>query len=140
MPTPEGVVRGDAPEGAARTVALVTLGCARNEFDSEELAARIGAGGWQLSDDPELLQGGVVPRYPSVPGRIRAKKAPVERVEPQGSVAGNGRLRLVLPVEEERHVEILGRGPDAAPAVVDLFERLVAARQARKPSDARSIE
>jgi ribosomal protein S12 methylthiotransferase len=29
---------------------LVTLGCARNEVDSEELAARLGAGGWQLTD------------------------------------------------------------------------------------------
>ncbi len=28
----------------------MTLGCARNEVDSEELAARLGAGGWQLTD------------------------------------------------------------------------------------------
>jgi len=32
-------------------VRLVTLGCARNEVDSEELAARLEAGGWQLTDD-----------------------------------------------------------------------------------------
>ncbi len=31
----------------------MTLGCARNEVDSEELAGRLAAGGWQLSDDPE---------------------------------------------------------------------------------------
>ena len=31
-------------------MALVTLGCARNEVDSEELAARLGAGGWSLTD------------------------------------------------------------------------------------------
>ena len=37
-----------------RTVALVTLGCARNEVDSEELAARLAAGGWDLVDDPDL--------------------------------------------------------------------------------------
>jgi len=35
------------------TVALVTLGCARNEVDSEELAARLALGGWTLVDDPE---------------------------------------------------------------------------------------
>ena len=35
----------------ARTVALVTLGCARNEVDSEELAGRLEAGGWTLVDD-----------------------------------------------------------------------------------------
>ena len=40
-----------------RTVALVTLGCARNEVDSEELAARLTAGGWDLVDDPELRRG-----------------------------------------------------------------------------------
>ena len=32
----------------SRTVSLVTLGCARNEVDSEELAARLAAGGWSL--------------------------------------------------------------------------------------------
>jgi len=37
----------------ARTVALVTLGCARNEVDSEELAARLAEGGWSLVDDAE---------------------------------------------------------------------------------------
>jgi ribosomal protein S12 methylthiotransferase len=30
---------------------MVTLGCARNEVDSEELAARLEDGGWQLADD-----------------------------------------------------------------------------------------
>ena len=37
----------------ARRVALVTLGCARNEVDSEELAARLGAGNWELSDEAD---------------------------------------------------------------------------------------
>jgi ribosomal protein S12 methylthiotransferase RimO len=39
--------------GARRTVSLVTLGCARNEVDSEELAARLAAGGWELAGDDE---------------------------------------------------------------------------------------
>ncbi|NLU65672.1 30S ribosomal protein S12 methylthiotransferase RimO [Streptomyces sp. HNM0574] len=34
-----------------RTVALVTLGCARNEVDSEELAGRLAADGWQLVEE-----------------------------------------------------------------------------------------
>jgi ribosomal protein S12 methylthiotransferase len=38
---------------ASRRVALLTLGCARNEVDSEELAARLDAGGWQVSTDAE---------------------------------------------------------------------------------------
>jgi ribosomal protein S12 methylthiotransferase len=36
---------------AGRTVSLVSLGCARNDVDSEELAARLEAGGWTLTDD-----------------------------------------------------------------------------------------
>ncbi|MEV4568288.1 30S ribosomal protein S12 methylthiotransferase RimO [Nonomuraea sp. NPDC049419] len=39
-----------------RTASLITLGCARNEVDSEELAARLEAAGWQLDDDdPEVV-------------------------------------------------------------------------------------
>jgi ribosomal protein S12 methylthiotransferase RimO len=34
-----------------RRVALLTLGCARNEVDSEELAARLAADGWRVSTD-----------------------------------------------------------------------------------------
>jgi ribosomal protein S12 methylthiotransferase len=37
----------------SRTVSLVTLGCARNEVDSEELAARLAAGGWTLRAEGE---------------------------------------------------------------------------------------
>ena len=37
----------------ARTVSLVTLGCARNEVDSEELAARLTASGWELTSDDD---------------------------------------------------------------------------------------
>ena len=40
-------------EETLTTVALVTLGCARNEVDSEELAGRLEAGGFRLVDDPE---------------------------------------------------------------------------------------
>jgi ribosomal protein S12 methylthiotransferase len=37
----------------SRSAALITLGCARNEVDSEELAARLGAGGWRLTDSAD---------------------------------------------------------------------------------------
>ncbi len=36
-----------------RRIALVTLGCARNEVDSEELAGRLDAAGWDLVEDPD---------------------------------------------------------------------------------------
>jgi ribosomal protein S12 methylthiotransferase RimO len=41
------------PDPAARRVALLTLGCARNEVDSEELAARLSADGWRVSTDAD---------------------------------------------------------------------------------------
>jgi ribosomal protein S12 methylthiotransferase len=41
------------PAAADRTVRLVTLGCARNEVDSEELAARLETAGWALTERPE---------------------------------------------------------------------------------------
>lgn len=37
----------------SKKVAIVTLGCARNEVDSEELAGRLGAHGWTLVDDAD---------------------------------------------------------------------------------------
>jgi ribosomal protein S12 methylthiotransferase len=42
-----------APPNPARTVAVVTLGCARNEVDSEELAGRLAAGGYELVEDAD---------------------------------------------------------------------------------------
>ena len=41
------------PASPLTTVAMVTLGCARNEVDSEELAGRLEAGGFRLVEDPE---------------------------------------------------------------------------------------
>jgi ribosomal protein S12 methylthiotransferase len=42
-----------APSAARRSVSMVTLGCARNEVDSEELAGRLEAAGWSLVDDAD---------------------------------------------------------------------------------------
>jgi len=41
------------PSSGGRRVALVTLGCARNEVDSEELAGRLAADGWELADEAD---------------------------------------------------------------------------------------
>jgi electron transfer flavoprotein beta subunit len=71
-----------------------------------------------------ILEGGVEPRYPTVPGRMKAKKVPIEEREPAGAPAGPSRVRLVLPPPSSSNVEILGEGAAAAPAVVDLFEQL----------------
>lgn len=71
-----------------------------------------------------ILEGGVEPRYPTVPGRMKAKKVPVEERTPSAEPAGPERVRLVLPPPTPSKVEILGEGPAAAAAVVDLFEKL----------------
>ncbi|MFY9932824.1 MAG: radical SAM protein, partial [Streptosporangiaceae bacterium] len=49
--------RSESAPSAPRTVSLVTLGCARNEVDSEELAARLTASGWDLTsaDDASVV-------------------------------------------------------------------------------------
>jgi electron transfer flavoprotein beta subunit len=64
-----------------------------------------------------------LPRYPSVPGRLRAKKKPLDTRTPQRAAQGVEKVRLVVPQDEGAQTEILGRGPDAAPAVVAVLER-----------------
>jgi electron transfer flavoprotein beta subunit len=72
-----------------------------------------------------VMEGGVAPRYPSIPGRMKAKKAAIEMVAFDASSAvGSGRVRLKLPEVETSTVRILGTGPEAAPAVVDVIEEL----------------
>jgi electron transfer flavoprotein beta subunit len=71
-----------------------------------------------------IREGGVEPRYPSVPGRLKAKKVPIEERHPVSEPKGAGRVRLVLPPPTPSAVQVLGEGPEAAPAVVDLLEKL----------------
>jgi electron transfer flavoprotein beta subunit len=71
-----------------------------------------------------VLEGGVEPRYPTVPGRMKAKKVEIEQRTPCAEPAGPKRVRLSLPPPQPSDVQILGKGAEAAPAVVDLFERL----------------
>lgn len=71
-----------------------------------------------------VMEGGVTPRYPSVMGRMKAKKIAIETVTSTRQPVGSGRVLLTLPPAQPSAVEILGNGPDAAPAVVDLLEKL----------------
>ncbi|MBT8224355.1 MAG: 30S ribosomal protein S12 methylthiotransferase RimO [Dactylosporangium sp.] len=52
MSVPGPVVAATGGQHAEGRVALVTLGCARNEVDSEELAARLARDGWEIATDP----------------------------------------------------------------------------------------
>jgi electron transfer flavoprotein beta subunit len=71
-----------------------------------------------------IREGGVEPRYPSVPGRMKAKKVPVEELTLSGEPSGPKRVKLTQPPPVPSNVQILGKGAAAAPAVVDILEEL----------------
>jgi electron transfer flavoprotein beta subunit len=89
-------------------------------------ARREAPGGWEVFEVPlpavvAVREGINLPRYPSVPGRLRAKKKEIERLTPERQPAGLEMIRLVLPAEQTRTAEILGTGPDAAARVVEVI-------------------
>jgi electron transfer flavoprotein beta subunit len=97
--------------------------------DGVVTARREAGGGWEIFELPLPAVVGVreginLPRYPSLPGRLRAKKAEIERVAPERRAEGLEKIRLVLPQEDAKTVEILGDGPGAAPRVVELLREL----------------
>lgn len=65
-----------------------------------------------------------LPRYPSIKGRLRAKKTPIRTVNPELAPGGLRKLRFHSPPEATRETVILGRGPEAAPHVADLLTDL----------------
>ncbi|MEX1124436.1 MAG: electron transfer flavoprotein subunit beta/FixA family protein [Acidimicrobiia bacterium] len=65
-----------------------------------------------------------LPRYPTLPSRLKAKKVEVATTQPEPVTGGLQMLRLVTPPEVASVTTILGQGPEAAPAVVDLLEKL----------------
>lgn len=86
-------------------------------------------GGWEAYDVPlpavvSVKEGLNLPRYPSVPGRLRARRKEIDRVQPSWSQNGTVKLGLRLPEDDSAQAEILGRGPAAAPTVVDLLVRI----------------
>ena len=151
----EAADTGDYQVGVRVAVALgrpVINGIKEIWFDDGRRTAFVRreapTGGWETYELtlPAVLgvkEGLNLPRYPSVPGRLRAKKKEIERValggSPSGalglgagedaagtdsSIPGPTKLGLRLPAEERTAAEVLGTGPDAAPAVVDLLQRI----------------
>ncbi|MDH6224625.1 MULTISPECIES: 30S ribosomal protein S12 methylthiotransferase RimO [Streptomyces] len=78
-----------------RTVALVTLGCARNEVDSEELAGRLEADGWALVENAEDADVAVVNTCGFVEA---AKKDSVDALLEANDLKGHGRTQAVVAV------------------------------------------
>lgn len=82
-------------EKKPRTVALVTLGCARNETDSEELAGRLAADGWQLVTNPADAEIAVI----NTCGFIEsAKKDSIDALIQAHSLKANGVTKAVVAV------------------------------------------
>lgn len=65
-----------------------------------------------------------LPRYPTLKGRLGSKKVAVDSVTPSATPGGQLMVTLVQTAEQTSKTVVLGHGPDAAPAVVDLLEEL----------------
>jgi electron transfer flavoprotein beta subunit len=92
-------------------------------------AKRQVPGGLEIFDAPlpaviTVKEGINLPRYPSLPGRLKAKKKAIATSQPAWQDGGLQKTKLLNPPEEAHQVEILGKGPEAAPKVVDLLEKL----------------
>jgi electron transfer flavoprotein beta subunit len=71
-----------------------------------------------------VLEGLNLPRYPSVPGRLRAKSKPLAVIEPSRPQSRLEKLRLVVPEGQGKQAEVLGNGAEAAPRVVEVMLQL----------------
>ena len=101
----------------SRTVAVVTLGCDRNEVDSEELAGRLAADGWILVDDVEKAEVALI----NTCGFIEsAKKDSVDALLEANSLKGHGVTRAVVAVGcmAERYGQELAEALPEADAIL----------------------
>ena len=104
-----------------RTVALITLGCARNESDSEELAGRLAADGWKLIEDPTKAEIAVI----NTCGFIEtAKKDSIDALIQAHSLKGNGVTKAVVAVGcmAERYGDELASALPEADAIMGFDE------------------
>jgi electron transfer flavoprotein beta subunit len=108
----------------------VVNGLKKIELQGAELRCERDAGGARdvyvvpLPAVLSVLEGLNLPRYPSVPGRLRAKGKPLAVTELTRPEQKLEKLRLVVPPGQGKQAEILGTGPEAAPKVVELMQQL----------------
>jgi ribosomal protein S12 methylthiotransferase len=150
MPSSGPAARDRVPRVRARTtVAMVTLGCARNDVDSEELAARLDLGGFLLVDEAESAELVVVNTCGFVEA---AKKDSVDALLEAAELKRDGTTRAVVAVGclAERYGSELAETLPEADAVLgfddypDIAARLRGilageARAAHTPVDRRSL-
>jgi electron transfer flavoprotein beta subunit len=85
--------------------------------------------GWERAEFPmpavlTVKEGLNLPRYPSLPGRLKAKKKDIDRRSPQWKSGGLEKVQLKLPVQASHTVEMLGKTGDVGAELVELFQRL----------------
>ncbi|MEU8639283.1 30S ribosomal protein S12 methylthiotransferase RimO [Amycolatopsis sp. NPDC048633] len=95
-----------------RTVSLVTLGCARNEVDSDELAARLGGSGWRLAEAGDEADVVVV----NTCGFIEAAKK--ESIDTVLAASGKGAKVVAVGCMAERYGRELADALPEADAVL----------------------
>jgi electron transfer flavoprotein beta subunit len=71
-----------------------------------------------------VLEGLNLPRYPSVPAKLRAQRKQVEASSPARPQSKLEKLELVVPEGQGKEAEVLGHGPEAAPAVVEVLRQI----------------
>jgi len=119
---------------AVRVAHALGLPCATGikNLEVTETAARAGReyrGTEEVFDLPlpaviSVKEGINLPRYPSLPGRLRAKRATIERSVPQWHPEDLRKEGLRVPAGETKRAEILGTGTDAVPALIALLDEL----------------
>jgi electron transfer flavoprotein beta subunit len=71
-----------------------------------------------------VLEGLNLPRYPSVPAKLRAQRKPIESSSPTRPDPELEKVRLVVPEGQGKEALVLGHGPEAAPAVVAILQQI----------------
>jgi ribosomal protein S12 methylthiotransferase len=104
----------------SRSVHLVTLGCARNEVDSEELAGRMAGAGWSLTDS-ELADITVVNTCGFVDA---AKKDSIDTLLAAADVGRGSRVVAVGCLAERYGAELAAALPEATVLSFDDYERI----------------
>lgn len=92
-------------------------------------AKREAGGGFEIYELPlpavvTVKEGINLPRYPSVPGRLRAKKKPLATSTPEKMGGGLEMVRLVTPPEQSKSAEVLGEGTAVVPKIIELLREL----------------
>ena len=105
-------------------------GIRKIDIEGDEVLGQREAGGiretykLKLPAVISVKEGINLPRYPSLPGRMRAKRAPITDAAPEQVQGGPILQKLHAPKEQGDTVEMLGKGADAVKKVVEILKEI----------------